>query len=73
MNNAQKVRVGTSLIVAGICLFAIGIVFQIVMTLSGGSVMFLLTVVPFGLLLGAVGFCVRILAAVEGQRRPLHD
>ncbi len=60
-----KNRPGTYLTNTGLGLIAIGLLLQLAVSFSGGNSFIILTFAPLGLLLAAIGFCRRVLFALE--------
>jgi hypothetical protein len=57
---------------AGWVVVGVGVLLTVLNVMAGGNLV-PLAFSLLGLLLVATGFGVRVLAAVDGQRRPLHD
>jgi hypothetical protein len=57
---------------AGWVVVAVGLLLTVLNVMAGGNLV-PLAFSLLGLLLVAAGFGVRVLAAMEGQRRPIHD
>lgn len=72
MTDREKERPGSVVMNLGLAIAAAGLVLTLVLTMTGGTAAPLWLILG-GLVIAAIGFAQRILAALEGQRSPSND